>query len=77
MNSWGFVILNKKLMAKSKIILNENLYNSACDYIEYYWGWSGRPPGFDGWFKDHQNLAEEEAKEIWKKAMQKISTYFI
>lgn len=64
-------------MEKSKIILNENLYNSACDYIEHQWGWSGRPPGFDGWFKDHQKLAEEEAKEIWKKAMQKISTYFI
>lgn len=42
-------------MEKSKIILNENLYNSACDYIEHYWGWSGRPPGFDGWFKN-QNL---------------------
>lgn len=55
---------------------SEILYNSACGYIEYYWGWSGRPPGFDGWFKN-QNLAEEEAKEIWEKAMQKISTYFI
>lgn len=65
------------LKEEYKISDSEILYNSALDYIEYYWGWSGRPPGFDGWFKKHQNLAEEEAKEIWDKAMKKISTYFI
>jgi hypothetical protein len=56
---------------------SESLFNSALDYIEFYWARTGRPPGFDGWFKDHQNLTEEEAKDIWDKAMKKISTYFI
>lgn len=67
---------NLILKEEYEISENEILYNSALDYIEYFWGWTGRPPGFDGWFKE-KNLAEEEAKEIWEKAMKKISTYFI
>ena len=71
--------MEKKLILKEEYVISESesLYNSALDYIEYFWGWSGRPPGFDGWFKEHQNLAKEEAKEIWDKAMKKISTFFI
>lgn len=67
---------NLILKEEYEISDSEILYNSALDYIEYFWGWTGRPPGFDGWFKE-KNLAEEKAKEIWEKAMQKISTYFI